>query len=477
MAAQPNIIFIITDQQRYDSIAALGFPWVETPNLDVLVEDGTSFDNCFITAPSCAPSRASLFTGYWPHETGVLQNADLWRHSWVERLADSGYHCVNIGKMHTFPYETPLGFHERYVVENKDRYLEGRYYFDEWDKALRIRGEVKQQRELYRQWPGYRDSLGAFDWKLPADLHPDVFVGDMACWWLESFPQTQPLFLQVGFPGPHPPYDPLPSYTEPYLTRDLQLQDVLQEDLEGQPGPFKRLREHNFSVDHDAVVHLPDPTHEQRQRQRAYYLANVTMIDEKVGQLLRTLDERGYLENAVVIFTSDHGDCLTDHGHSQKWTMYDAVMRVPLIVFSPGRVDAGQRILGMCQLMDLGRTVLDLAGVSAPPDMQAESLLPALNADTLPDWKPRELVFAEHPSDGIYEGPYMTMVRSRHWKLVHFHESDEGQLFDLRKDPDEFHNLWDDPAAAGAKAELLASMLDWRIQSGLETRNRLQEWR
>ena len=477
MAVRPNIILIITDQQRYDSINALGFPWVDTPNLDRLVQDGTSFDNCFITAPSCAPARASLFTGYWPHVTGVQQNADLWRHSWVERMADAGYHCVNIGKMHSFPYETPLGFHERYVVENKDRYLEGRYYFDEWDKALRARGEVKQQRELYRQWPGYRESLGAFDWKLPADLHPDFFVGDMARWWLESYPQTQPLFLQVGFPGPHPPYDPLPECAQAYLERELPLQEVRQQDLDGQPSPFKQLREHNFATDHDAVVHLPQPTQAQRHRQRAHYFANVTMIDEKIGQLMQTLDVQGYLENSIVIFTSDHGDCLTDHGHSQKWTMYDTIMRVPLIVWAPGRVDAGQRIPGMCQLMDVGRTVLELAGVAPPTDMQAESLVSALNAATLPDWRPRDLVFAEHPADGIYEGPYMTMVRSRHWKLVHFLDSDEGQLFHLCNDPDEFRNLWDEPAVAAQKRELLNAMLDWRIRSGHQTRNRLQQWR
>ncbi len=477
MADRPNIILIITDQQRYDSINALGFPWVDTPNLDRLVQDGTSFDNCFITAPSCAPARASLFTGYWPHVTGVLQNADLWRHSWVEQMADAGYRCVNIGKMHSFPYETPLGFHERYVVENKDRYLEGRYYFDEWDKALRARGEVKQQRELYRQWPGYRESLGAFDWKLPADLHPDFFVGDMARWWLESYPQTQPLFLQVGFPGPHPPYDPLPEYAQPYLERELPLQEVRQDDLDGQPSPFKQLREHNFATDHDAVVHLPEPTQAQRHRQRAYYLANVTMIDEKIGQLMQTLDEQGYLENSIVIFTSDHGDCLTDHGHSQKWTMYDTIMQVPLIVWAPGRVDAGLRLLGMCQLMDVGRTVLELAGVTPPTDMQAESLVPALCAGTLPDWHPRDLVFAEHPADGIYQGPYMTMVRSRHWKLVHFLDSDEGQLFDLQNDPDEFHNLWDEPVVAARKRGLLDAMLDWRIRSGYQTRHRLQQWR
>ncbi|MBR9804327.1 sulfatase-like hydrolase/transferase, partial [bacterium] len=150
MSDRPNIIFIITDQQRFDTINALGFPYMETPNMDRLVNEGVTFTNCFITAASCAPARASLFTGYYPHTTGILKNADLWRRSWIEKLAQAGYRCVNVGKMHSYPYDTPLGFHERYVVENKDRYLEERFYFDEWDKAVRIRGHVKQQRELYR---------------------------------------------------------------------------------------------------------------------------------------------------------------------------------------------------------------------------------------------------------------------------------------------------------------------------------------
>ena len=127
----------------------------------------------------CAPSRASLFTGYYPHVTGIMRNGDRWRHSWVEDLAASGYHCVNIGKMHSKPFETPLGFHERYVVENKDRYLEGRYYLDEWDKALQARGLVKQQRELYRQREDYRERMGAFSWDLPPETHSDNFVGGL----------------------------------------------------------------------------------------------------------------------------------------------------------------------------------------------------------------------------------------------------------------------------------------------------------
>ena len=146
----------------------------------------------------------------------------------------------------------------------------------------------------------------------------------MATWWLETKPKPDgPLFLEIGFPGPHPPYDPVPRYVEPYMARDLPIAEVTEGDLGGQPGVFEAMREHNAEVDHDSIVHLLDPTPAQRKRQRAYYLANVTMIDEQVGRMLETLDARGYLDNAVVIFTSDHGDCLGDHGHSQKWTMYD----------------------------------------------------------------------------------------------------------------------------------------------------------
>ena len=116
--------------------------------------------------PPASPPAPASSNGLYPHTSGVLRNGCEWRRSWVEQLAASGYHCVNVGKMHTVPFETPLGFHERYVVENKDRFLDGRYYFDEWDKALAARGLVKQQRELYRQRADYREAMGAFTWGL-----------------------------------------------------------------------------------------------------------------------------------------------------------------------------------------------------------------------------------------------------------------------------------------------------------------------
>lgn len=471
---RPNIIFIITDQQRQDTIGALGHDHMDTPHLDRLFREGVTLTDCHVSAASCAPARASLFKGYYPHTTGILKNADSWRRSWIELLNESGYHCTNVGKMHTWPFNTSLGFDERYVVENKDRYLEGRYYFDEWDRALRFRGLVKQQRELYRKLPDYRERLGAFEWKLPEDTHPDNFVGDMATWWIRSFPRTEPLFLEIGFPGPHPPYDPVPRHAEPYLKKDLPLMEVTREELDGQPPPYHELRVHNTEIDHDSVVHLLDPTPEQRHRQRAYYLANVTMIDEKVGQILAALREQGYLENAVVIFTSDHGDCLTDHGHSQKWTMYDLITRIPLVVWSPGRF-AARRVEALCQQMDLGPTILELAGVGVPEDLEAETLLPALRGET---WSGRDHVFAEQGRDGIFTGAeFMTMVRSRAWKLVHFLDEPFGQLFDLRADAGEVRNLWDDPVAAAARNELLGVLREWRIRSGYRTRNWSAAWR
>jgi len=468
--SRPNIILIITDQQRYDTIRALGFPYMDTPHLDRLVGEGVTFSNCFVTAPSCAPSRASLFTGYYPHTTGILKNADQWRHSWVEQLAESGYYCVNVGKMHTFPYETPLGFHERYVVENKDRYLEGRYYFDEWDKGLRARGLVKQQRELYRQRADYQERLGAFEWELPEETHSDFFVGDMATWWVEHKPQPEgPLFLQIGFPGPHPPYDPIPRYAALYLERDLPLPTFTEDEIAAQPPPFRAMRAHNAEVDHDSIAYTLQPTREQLHRQRAYYFANVTMIDGKIGQILAALDARGYLDDAVVIFTSDHGDALSDHGHSQKWTMYDIITRMPLVVWSPGRLTGGRRLSALCQQMDIGPAILELAGLSVPESMEAQSLLPALRGEP---WAGRPYVYAEHGRDGILrETEFMTMVRSQEWKLVHFLDEPFGQLFDLRHDPEERQNLWDDPTAAGTRQALLGVLREWRIRSAWQARD------
>lgn len=468
MAEKPDIVVIVTDQQRYDTIRALGAAHMDTPNLDRLVQRGVVFSNCHVTAPSCVPSRASMLTGYYPHTTGVLANGQRWNRTWVTKLRDAGYHTVSIGKMHTVPYDAPTAFHERYIVENKDRYLDGRWFFDEWDKALAAHGLKKQQREEYRKRPDYRTGLGAFTWNLPAHLHSDNFVGGMTRWWLRTKPIDKPLFMVVGFPGPHPPYDPTPDYAEKYMAREFPLPEIKEKDLAQLPPPWIEKRHHDVEVDHDSVVWDLHPTREQLHRLRAFYYANVEMIDREVGEILDTLEEAGRLENAVIIFTSDHGDCLGDHGLIQKWAPYEEVTRVPLIISAPQRFSGGRRIDALVQLFDLGPTILELAGAPLDESFEAMSLNPALEGS---EFAGRDYVFCEQGRDGNFTGAdYLTMIRSRTHKLVSFADKPYGQLFDLEADPHERLNLWDAEKAEPVKRKLSHALLEWHIQSTVRTR-------
>lgn len=472
MSQKPNIVFILTDQQRLDTIAAHGYDHMITPNIDALVQQGATFENMYVTSPSCAPSRASLFSGTYPHTNGVFRNDEPWNYCWVKDLAEAGYRCVNVGKMHTMPIEGAFGFHERHVVENKDRdHPNLPFYLDNWDKALHARGAAKPSRVSYAKRPDYDTSLGAFVWEQAEDLHPDVFVGETACWWLERYPGDEPFFLQVGLPGPHPPYDPTQEYLDPYLDRDLP-EAILDYDLDSQPAPLRALRQNHLTKGHDAVVHLKDPTPEQLHRQRAHYYANVTMIDTQVGNIIKALDARGVLDNTVIIFTSDHGDCLNDHGHSQKWNMFEQSVHVPAVICWPGQISPGKTIPELVSLMDFGPTILQMADAPVPEWMEARTLSDLL-FETAAD--PRDRVFAEHSDDAILtETRFMTMIREDRWKLVHFVDCEEGQLFDLVADPKERINLWNDPDHTEIRQRLIGEILTWRIESARKTQGFVQ---
>ena len=466
MPKRPNIVFILTDQQRYDTVAALGFDYMITPNLDRLARRGTAFENMYITSPSCSPSRASLFTGVYPHTNGVFRNDEAWSYCWVKDLAEAGYRTVNVGKMHTMPVEGAFGFHERHVVENKDRdHPNLPFYIDNWDKAYFVRGLEKPSRVTQSRRNDYGDLLGAWTWDQDEILHPDVFVGQMACWWLDRYTGDGPFFLQVGLPGPHPPYDPTQEYLDMYDGRDLPA--PIPHDPKEQPKAMRDLREFHLGEDADGVVHLADPSPEQSRRQRAHYCANVTMIDRQVGKIVDALERRGVLEDTVIVFTSDHGDCLGDHGHSQKWNMYQSTVRVPALVFGPGRIPEGRRIQDNVALFDFGPTVLELAGVEVPEWMEARTLGGYFGNVPAPQ---RRRVYAEHSNDALLTGTrFMTMVLDGKMKLVHFVDADEGMLFNLATDPDEQTNLWSDPRYAETRDWLIDEILNWRVESSLRT--------
>ena len=470
---QPNIIFIITDQQRYDTINALGFPYMDTPAVDRLVREGTVFTQCHVAGASCAPSRGALFTGYYPHTTGIFRNGSLWRRTWLESFAAAGYYTVNIGKMHTEPMDTPAGFHERYVVENKERSRKvpgvNQDFLDKWDVALGLRGYNRPSNRSYGVLPDFDQRLGAFEWPWEPELHSDNFVGDLALWWLRRKPINQPLFVQIGFPGPHPPYDPLEEETRAYMDRDLPILPVTQEEMDRQPPTIDALRKMHMEVEPDSAVHRPHASMEDRKRQRAYYLANQTMIDRKIDEILVQLEELGYLENAIVVFTSDHGDCLGDHGLNQKWNCYEQITRVPLVIWGPGRVPAGNSVDAMIQQQDIVSWLMEMAGVPVPETLESQSVGGAFNGG---NFTGRDAVFCEQGKDRMMQADFMTMVRTADWKLVHFLNEDFGQLFDLGNDPHELNDLWDDPGAASIKREMIDRLFHWRMES----QNHTSDW-
>lgn len=473
----PNIILIMTDQQRADTIGALGSPWMQTPVLDRLVTEGTAFTECFVTSPVCVGSRASLFTGKYPHGCQVFSNFQPWQPTWVSTLADGGYHCVNIGKMHINPYDAPGGFHQRLIMENKDRplFLEerDRAIYDEWDKALRARKLIKPSRyNRHESDPeGYKKAIGAFTWHLDTDMHPDNFIGDTACWWIEDRKNTDPLFLQIGFPGPHPPYDPTAEALAAYADADIPLPNVTAEELNRQPPAQKKLRENMIDFNFDSIAWRHNVSREDILRLRRHYAANVSMIDRQVGRILAALDARGYLDNALVIFTSDHADALGDHGHIQKWTMYDTVVRVPLIFWSKNMALKRGARDDLVQLFDVAPTILDAAGLKVPADFEARTLWGAISGQT--GYQPRDAVYSELARDHIQTGSeFIVMRRDHRWKVVLYLDDSAGELYDLKTDPDEVNNLWNEKNFRAVRNELSESCKEWLLKGALFSNSR-----
>jgi len=474
MNQKPNIILIITDQQRADTIGALGAPWMKTPVLDQLAKEGTAFTNCYTTSPVCVGARASLFTGMYPHAAGVFTNFHPWQPNWVEWLASAGYHCVNIGKMHINPYDANGGFHQRFFVENKDRPLfldeHERALYDEWDKALHARKLKKPSRYTrFTEDPeGYRKSLGAFVWDLDEDMHSDMFIGDHAVWWLEERKATSPLFLQIGFPGPHPPYDPSPRFLDMYQNVDIPVLRPTPEEIAAQPASQGILRRNMIEHNYDSVAWQENPTPEAVLRMRRHYAANVTMIDEKVGEILQALDKKGLLDNAIVIFTSDHGDALGDHGHIQKWTMYDCSVKVPLLFWSKSHSIEKLQTDTLVQLMDVAPTILEAAGVEVPKFFEAKSLWPVLSGDSK---QIRSEVYSELARDHIQTGAeYVVMRRDERWKLVYYLGETYGELYDLASDPEEIRNLWSSPEHIERRAAMVRDLLEWSVRTAISSR-------
>jgi arylsulfatase len=452
----PDIILLMTDQQRYETISALGFPYMTTPNLDRLVERGRAFTHCYSAGATCVPARAALFTGMHAHNTGTYSFND-WSHqpSWVRQLRDGGYHCVNIGKMHVQPLFDDMDFNERVVVENPTMdfaFSGGRD--DEWGRHLSLNG-ADRPFDRHRSDPAWQGRHQGVPWHLDEKLHSDVFTADSALAWIRRHHRRAPVFLQIGFPGPHEPYDPMPRHLSLYDGKDLPRPVWRQGELAEKPAQHRVHAEFNSITDHESTIDFTGASDEDIVEMRRHYFAKISMIDEQIGKILNGLEEAGYLEDALVLFTSDHGDMLGDHRLPYKWLMYEPVVRVPLVVWDTSGRQSLAEADQLVSHLDIGPTILAAAGLAAPGYLEGRSLLdPAL--------PPREAVFCEDN--------YLTMVRTRDWKYVHYaFDEGVGELYDLKADPHELDNLFDRPEARETLTAMRLAMLEWLARSTYRT--------
>lgn len=463
----PNILWICTDQQRYDTIGALGNPYVSTPNIDSLVADGVAFTHAYCQSPICTPSRASFLTGMYPSATHVNGNGnDYFPETYpliTRTLADIGYDCGLIGKLHlasAFRRIEPRandGYrYWEYSHAPRDDWKEGHDYAD-WVRSKGfVLGELTQNPE-----------------GVPTELHQTTWCAEKTIEFIRE-ERDGPWLASVNIYDPHPSFNPPKSYREQFNPTDMPEPLFKESDLEQQ----HKLRQ----IDFQSKVQTPDeldirnPILAQSPRSptkvkvvgerdaktlKAAYYAMIKLIDDQLGRILETLNETGQRENTVIIFTSDHGEMLGDHGLIQKGCrFYEGLVRVPLIFSWPGHLESGLKSDALVELIDKVPTLLELAGLPIPEGMHGRSLLPILRGEAEANHH-RDFVRCEYyDALDMRDHSFATMLRDKRYKLVVYHGHKEGELYDLVDDPHEFNNLWYVSEKQNTKLNLLKRSFD-----------------
>lgn len=456
---KPHIILIMTDQQRFDTVGAWGYDHMVTPNIDRIAREGVSFRQAYCPAATCVPSRAATFTGRYPHTTGVY-SFNPWAHhrSWVHDLAENGYWCVSMGKMHLKPRDAHGGFQERVIVENPtNKDLADGGADDDWGRYLSFHG-IERPNDRHIHDPDWLKKCQGVAWHEEERFHSDVFIGHSAVTWIERYRGDSPVFLQVGFTGPHEPWDPLARHLAMYEDKEVPPCAERINELDGKPARHLRHLERHATTNHESRIDLRGRTREEIARMKRHYFAKITTVDEQIGRVLDALENRGWLENSLLVFCSDHGELLGDHGLAYKWLMYDPIVHVPLIVRYPGSVDRPGKSDELVSLIDVGPTVLEAAGVRVPPYFEGQSLMPLLRGEKVPA---RNHVFCEDDDQ--------MMIRSRTHKLVYYIHEESGELYDLQEDPDELWNLWDEGKHRHVRDMMVSESFAWLAKSNFDT--------
>ncbi len=457
----PNILWICTDQQRFDTLGCYGNRFVHTPNVDRLAQTGVLFEHAYCQNPVCTPSRASFLTGRYPRTTRCRQNGQSIPEDEVlitKLLADAGYTCGLSGKLHLSacnPRACPTT--ERRIDDGYAEFHWSHHPAPDWPANDYVRW-LREQGVEYGRSP--LDGSKYVQVGMPAEHHQTTWCALKAVNFIEAGASLdRPWLFSYNCFDPHPPFDPPEEYLGRYvgMLDEIPLPNYVPGELGGKP-PLQ-LQNHQSARGYP----YPEMTEKDHRLVRAAYWAMVDVIDREVGRMLDALDRTGQRENTIVIFTSDHGEMLGDHGIYLKGPyLYEPAVHVPLVISWPGVIAGGRRSPALVELTDIAPTLLRAVGLERRPSMQGESLWPLLSGGTSAD-RHRDDVYCEfYNSHGGRRdrATDLTMVRTERHKLVAVHGQDVGELYDLEEDPHETHNRWADAECQTIKLEMLQRLCD-----------------
>lgn len=423
---KPNIVFILSDQHNSQIMGSAGDPYARTPNLDKLYMAGTSLENCYCASPLCVPSRSALLSGLLPSKTGVFNNMQALptnNATFVNALTVGGYETVLSGRMHFVGWDQQHGFEKRFVGDLTPCFVGA-------DNEQEIYGDLK--RSSGQNMTSIKKS-GAGN---SAVLDFDKNVTDAACAYLEERTDERPLFMTVGFYGPHCPYI-APKELYDYYYEILPVLPFF--DLEKKQAMHPAIQSWYTYRDMEAI------TKDDVRRIRAAYYAMVEYVDGLVGQIIQKAKDTLGEENTLFIYGSDHGDNIGEHGLFWKTNFYEGSSHVPVVFARKGIIPAGGKVHGVTSLLDIAPTVLALTGSPALPEYDGQNLVSCLlGREKISDH--REVVSL--CSDIKGDAP-SAMIRCGAYKFVQHAGFVDCQLFDLEKDPEERTDLGTDPDYSG----------------------------
>ena len=438
---QPNILFLMADQLRGDCLGCTGNKIIKTPHLDSIAKEGILFTNAYTSTPSCTPARSAILSGMSPWHHGMLgygRVTDKYPFELPQAIRDAGYYLLGIGKMHWYPQRKLRGYHKTLLDESGRSETPGfvsdyRIWFKEQTPDL-------NPDATGIGWNDYRTKMYA----LPEHLHPTRWTADRAVDFIEKYNNSKPFLLKVSFARPHSPYDPPKRFMNMYNEEEMPnpyIGDWADMYAEHEDPPKPSLWHGDLGI-------------RQAKKSRRGYYGSITFIDEQIGRILEALKKRDMYDDTLIMFFADHGDMLGDHHLWRKTYAYEGSAKVPMLLRWPENMgmnpQRGKKLHQPVELRDVLPTFLDAAGAHIPNHIDGKSMLELVRGNTK-NW--HKFIDLEHSM--CYNKDHWNALTDGRFKYIYYAYDGREQLFDLRNDPGELHDLT-------KKSSHQKNLLKWR---------------